>query len=196
MKIKILVLLLILSSLLFFFINKKNKENKEMQKEKIRFEMISKRVDSLCELYHVDDFWTNNNKIKEHLDSCVYSFQLESFFKNKNMPILLFVEIDDIKKKNGKFIVRFNWDWNSKVNLSCKKEHIKYLLASRKDDYTGFFAIVLSVENIRKYDYEITSNFDDEYGTIDFLYSQSHKFRINGECLDLIFIEDNLYLYN
>lgn len=174
-------------------------KNQKARQEDIdrEFAQIDGRVQSnptvanLVAKYNAVIYWGEDLRAVKQLFSVNVQ---EALIRADKRPILIFTQIKDVVKENGKSILKFETDTNFDFgelyfSLECTSEQVNIIInqtSTSEDEY----AIVALISSVRKPELKVSANAINEDEALIEL-SDSHILLASGTCLDLVNIGIN-----
>ena len=170
----------------------KNKKAQET-KDKYAQEEKQKAIAQLSNKYNAVSDWSELLS-KKSSTSPVLTIEVEdALLRKDNRPVLLRVTLDDVERKENKYLAYFAADFTElKFVLDCNDRQIKKI-TQRQLGFLDEYVVVAKIRKIRKITFESITETDGEESGINI----TNSLIATGECLDLLFIgERDLYPEN
>jgi len=149
---------------------------------------------------------TEYNAIVDWDKNIDYTIQLQKLLTDERKPIVFTGNPIDVFKKDDKYYIRFLKSSDDLLSLTkfyftleCDVTTTSMILSKqppRKDEFSfsdidlwekGTFAVVAKINKITKPSLQITG-LSDEEGSVDFEYSPSNTFLLEGKCIAVSYL--------
>lgn len=202
MKAKKYCILVVLFTVFFNGCQKKTEEEKKEGNEK--YQQIRKEVLELCSQHDAIIDWYRNLGLKDTLFEALYSVKIQDVFLNQNKrPYLFIVQIPDIKKVNGKYLLIADQIYPLEatqgilihLRLFCDEVTVEKIF-ERRPSYVDEYALIATIKSIEKpysslslteYDTD-TYNDDRPHPDERVGWMYDNSFIATGQCEDLVFL--------
>jgi hypothetical protein len=178
----------------------KYSEQKAKSAELAKKESTHKAIIELADKYNAVVDWNKPlNKIL-NLMSPIFTVEVEdALLRNDNRPVLFLARVEDIKRKEDKYLVSFLMDdsaleyWSTiNVALDCSDEQVRKIMQQQYDREWENFAVIAEIQKVRKVEFNLKAEGDFEEPKIRVDTTDS-VFIVSGKCLDLLFVGDYSY---
>jgi hypothetical protein len=199
---------LVLLAIVYWLISSSTSDRRsETQKEKVESEkrLQSEKSDADMVAKHnaVTDWKQNLNKKGEFLGDSVYTIEIEeALIRNDGRPILFFCGVNDIVRKENKYLVYFSNLFGFLASadvhfiLDCTPDQVKEIMLHRAGLFEKY-AVIARVSEVKKVKLKL-ANYPEEHAVTDYdvvetdkvVLEPSNVFIAKGCCLELRFVGD------
>lgn len=141
----------------------------------------------------IEDLVVKHNALKDWSNNISYTIQLQEKIIGK--PVLYIGSIDDIFLREGKTFIKLNSSYLEEVSyileLECDQQLVEKVSNRSTSGIFDDYAVIAQLDNIFKPSIKLVADSipgEDLY-YVDF--DSTDLFMGNGECIDLMYIEEN-----
>ncbi len=186
---------LVLLAMVYWLISSSiSDRHSEAQKEKVETEKHLQSEKSVADMVAkhnaVTDWKQNLNKNGEFFWDSVYTIEIEeALIRSDGQPILFFCGVNDIVRKEDKYLVYFSnlFDFLIPADihfvLDCTPDQVKEIMLNRADLFEKY-AVIARISEVKKATLKLAN-----YAEIDkVVLEPSNVFIAEGRCLELRFV--------
>ena len=174
----------------WFSVKHNTVKNEKAQEAKSEYEQEEKQktITQFSNKYNAVSDWSELLS-KKSATSPILTMEIEdALLRKDNRPILLRVTLDDVERKENKYLAYFSADFSVdftslKFILDCNDEQIKKI-TQRQLRLSDEYAVIAEIQKIRKITFE--SAVEDKDGEESGTYIMDTLIA-TGKCLDLLF---------